>query len=251
MATPIIVGNWKMHGLTSEANEIVSELLNYSNNHEIQIKTVLCPPFTQIAALKEKIKGSPFLLGAQDCHPSPQGAHTGDISAPMLKDVGADYVLLGHSERRRDHYETDELICEKAIAAQNSNLVPIVCIGETKEERAAKDHKFVMGIQIKGSLPQDFNGFVAYEPIWAIGTGVSAQKHEIAEIIEFIREELMEQFGERGKKIPILYGGSVKPSNIREILEIEELGGVLVGSVSIMPKDFLQLLEIAHDFIST
>ncbi|MDI2090240.1 triose-phosphate isomerase [Commensalibacter oyaizuii] len=249
MAGPIIIGNWKMNGLTKDADHIISALLTYSNNHKNFAKTVVCPPFTQLQHVKELIKNTPYGLGAQDCHVASKGAHTGDIAADMIKDLGAEYVIVGHSERRKDHSETDQLILQKTQAAQSSGLLPVVCIGETKEERESGQYKEVIATQIKGSLPSEFKGLVAYEPVWAIGTGISAKNEDIAEVIEFIREKLIAQYGENGKKTPILYGGSVKPNNVKDIFAIAELGGVLVGGVSLIPEDFLQLVNIAQDFI--
>lgn len=248
MVKPVVIGNWKMNGLTKEADHIVSALLAYAEKHKDFAPTVICPPFTQLYHVQKHIKDTPYALGAQDCHVAEKGAHTGNISAAMLKDVGAGYVILGHSERRSDHKETDQLIKEKTIAAQKAGLLPVVCIGETKEERESGKYKDVIASQIKGSLPENFNGLVAYEPVWAIGTGVSAKNEDIAEVIHFIREKLVAQYGENGKKTPILYGGSVKPSNVKDIFAISELGGVLVGGVSLIPEDFLQLVTIAQDF---
>ncbi|CAI3939550.1 Triosephosphate isomerase (TpiA) (PDB:1HG3) [Commensalibacter communis] len=249
MAKPIIIGNWKMNGLSEEADHIVSALLTYAEQNQNFAPTVICPPFTQLYHIRKHVKNTPYALGAQDCHTAEKGAYTGDISAAMLKDVGAEYVILGHSERRAEHKESNELVNKKAVAAYKSGLLPIVCIGETKEERDSNQYKDVIANQIKGSLPEHFNGLVAYEPVWAIGTGVSAKNEDIAEVILFIREKLVAQYGENGKKTPILYGGSVKPNNVKDIFAIPELGGVLVGGVSLIPEDFLQLVTIAQDFI--
>lgn len=248
MVKPIIIGNWKMNGLTQEADHIVSSLLTYAEQHKDFAPTVICPPFTQLYHISKHLKNSPLKLGAQDCHTAEKGAHTGNISAEMLKDVGAEYVILGHSERRTDHKESNALILQKTLAAQKAALLPVVCIGETKEERESGKYKDVIADQIKGSLPEHFTGLVAYEPVWAIGTGVSAKNEDIAEVIHFIREKLVAQYGENGKKTPILYGGSVKPNNVKDIFAISELGGVLVGGVSLLPEDFLKLVTIAQDF---
>ena len=249
MSSPIIIGNWKMNGLTQEAKHIVSALLTYATNHQNFAKTVVCPPFTQLQLVKEMIESSPFGLGAQDCHFEDKGAHTGDISPAMLQDIGVKYVVLGHSERRKDHQESDQLVLKKTIAAQNKGLLPVVCIGETKQERETNQQEKIVETQLKGSLPQDFNGLVAYEPIWAIGTGLTANNDQISEMIQFIRKKLVAQYGENGKKISILYGGSVKPGNVRDIYATAELGGVLVGGVSIVPDDFIKLIDIAQEFI--
>lgn len=251
MSGPIIIGNWKMNGLTKEADHIVSSLLAYANAHKNFATTVICPPFTQLSRIHDKINASPFGLGAQDCHPDAKGAHTGDVSAPMLKDIGAEHVILGHSERRKDHHETDALIHAKTVAAQKAGLIPVVCIGETQEERQSNQQEAIVSKQLEASLPKEFNGLVAYEPVWAIGTGISATNEEIADMIHFIRKKLIAQYGENGKKIPILYGGSVKPGNVKDIYAIPELGGVLVGGVSIIPEDFTKLIDIAQEFIQS
>lgn len=248
MVKPIIIGNWKMNGLTQEADHIVSSLLAYAEKNKDLAPTVICPPFTQLYHIRKHLKNTPFELGAQDCHVAEKGAYTGNISAAMLNDVGVKYVILGHSERRAEYKETNELISKKATAAQDANLLPVVCIGETKEERESGQYKEVLAKQLKGSLPEHFIGLVAYEPIWAIGTGASATNEEIAEVILFIREKLVAQYGENGKKTLILYGGSVKPNNVKDIFATSELGGVLVGGVSLIPEDFLQLITIAQDF---
>lgn len=249
MNSPIIIGNWKMNGLTKEADHIVSTLLNYAKNHPKFAPTVICPPFTLLQHIKSLIQNSPYGLGAQDCHETEKGAHTGDVSAPMLKDLGTEYVILGHSERRKDHHETDKLIHQKTVIAQNNGLIPVVCIGETQEERQSNKQEHVVETQLKGSLPDHFTGLVAYEPVWAIGTGLTASNEQIAEMILFIRKKLIAQYGENGKKIPILYGGSVKPGNVKDIYATPELGGVLVGGVSIIPDDFTKLIDIAQEFI--
>ncbi len=249
MSNPIIIGNWKMNGLINETKHIVSTLLTYTKKHQNFAKTILCPPFTQLQLVKEMIKNSPLGLGAQDCHYANKGAHTGDISPAILQDIGVNYVILGHSERRKDHHESNQLVLKKTVAAQNNGLLPIVCIGETQQERNANNQESIVEVQLKGSLPEQFDGLVAYEPIWAIGTGLTANNEQITEMIQFIRKKLVAQYGENGKKISILYGGSVKPDNVKDIYAIPELSGVLVGGVSIIPKDFIKLIDIAQEFI--
>ncbi|MBV8591770.1 MAG: triose-phosphate isomerase, partial [Acetobacteraceae bacterium] len=205
----LIAGNWKMHGLTADVLKILGPLRNAG---EIGCDLLVCPPFTQIAAAAALLAGSRIAVGGQDCHPGKQGPHTGDISAEMLRDAGAAWVILGHSERRRDHGETDELVRQKVIAAQEAGLTPIVCVGETEEQRLSGRETEVVGWQISGSLPQDFAGVISYEPVWAIGTGRTPTENDVAVMHAFIREELVRQFMERGRGVRILYGGSVKPS---------------------------------------
>jgi triosephosphate isomerase len=188
-------------------------------------------------------------IGGQDCHPAAQGAHTGDISAPMLKDLGAEWVILGHSERRQGHGETDELVREKCLGAVQAGLTPIVCVGETDEQRAAGQETEVVGWQIAGSLPQgfgkDFAGVVAYEPVWAIGTGKTATEQDVTTMHAFIREELIRQFGDAGRGIRILYGGSVRPANAASLLAVPHVGGALIGGASLKPEDFLAIARAA------
>ncbi|MGH7154132.1 MAG: triose-phosphate isomerase, partial [Acetobacteraceae bacterium] len=188
-------------------------------------------------------------LGGQDCHQAKQGAHTGDISAPMLRDVGASWVVLGHSERRQNHDETDELIREKVLAAVECGLAPIVCFGETADQRANGQETEVVGWQLAGSLPQgfakSFAGVVAYEPIWAIGTGKNATEDDVATMHAFIREELERQFGEAGQGVRILYGGSVRPANAASLLSVPHVGGALIGGASLKAEDFLAIARAA------
>jgi len=191
------------------------------------------------------VAGSPVAVGGQDCHQAKQGAHTGDIAAPMLRDAGAGWVILGHSERRQNHGETDELIREKTLAAVEAGLIPIVCVGETEEQRAGGQQTEVVGWQIAGSLPKPFTGVVAYEPIWAIGTGKTATEDDVADMHGFIREELGRQFGDDGKNILILYGGSVRPANAASLLAVPDVGGALVGGASLKAEDFLAIARAA------
>ncbi|WP_338329363.1 triose-phosphate isomerase, partial [Commensalibacter sp. Nvir] len=223
-------------------------LLEYSNTHQNSAPIVICPPFTLLHHVNKLISNSSMKLGAQNCHAADKGAHTGEISAAMIRDTGAKYVILGHSERRKDCHESDETVRQKTSAARKAGLVPIVCIGETKEERDSNTYKQVISRQLNESLPENFEGMIAYEPVWAIGTGISAKNEEIAEVISLIRQKLSEKFGEIGKKITILYGGSVKPNNVSDIYTIDQLGGVLVGGVSLIPEDFIKLIDIAQNF---
>ncbi|MBV1836864.1 triose-phosphate isomerase [Acetobacter estunensis] len=244
MSKPIIVGNWKMNGLTADSADRVKQLLaGLTTSPAPGVEVVVCPPFTQLALLAPALKGTPIALGAQDCHKDDKGAHTGDISAAMLADVGATHVILGHSERRRDYNEVDETVREKVLAATQAGLTPIVCIGETEDQRQSGETEDTLGWQIKGSLPDGFTGVVAYEPVWAIGTGLAATAEDIRTTVAFIRAELERQFGDAGKSLRILYGGSVDANNAASILDIENVGGALVGGASLKPDAFLSIIH--------
>jgi triosephosphate isomerase len=243
----LIAGNWKMNGLTAQAAAIAGPLRDAAGDPAgLSCDLLVCPPFTQIIAVAHLLAGSPVAVGGQDCHIAAQGAHTGDISAPMLRDAGATWVILGHSERRQNHGETDELVREKVLAATQAGLTPIVCVGETADQRQSGQETEVVGWQLAGSLPKPFAGVVAYEPIWAIGTGKTATEQDVATMHAFIREELLRQFGEAGRGVRILYGGSVNPTNAAALLAIPEVGGALVGGASLKPDDFLAIAHAAQ-----
>lgn len=239
----LIAGNWKMNGLTREAAMLAKGIREGAGG--IGAELLVCPPATQMAAVAQVLAGSTVAVGGQDCHMAPSGAHTGDISAPMLRDAGATWVILGHSERRQDHGEIDEQVREKAQAAVSAGLTPIVCVGETEDQRTSGQETDVVGWQLEGSLPKDFAGVVAYEPVWAIGTGRTATIRDVGTMHAFIREELERQFGDAGRGIRILYGGSVKPDNAAEILAVAEVGGALVGGASLKAADFLAIARSA------
>ncbi|NWG52911.1 MAG: triose-phosphate isomerase [Hydrogenophilaceae bacterium] len=234
----LIAGNWKMYGLAAALGEL-DALSAALAQQPVDADVAVCPPATLLAAAAARLKGSPILLGGQDCHTAPEGAHTGDISAVMLADAGARLVIVGHSERRRDHGETDALVRAKAEAALAAGLTPIVCVGETIEERQAGQAEAVVGRQIAGSLPERGEAVVAYEPVWAIGTGLTASTAEIAAMHAFVRGVL----GARGARVRILYGGSVKPQNAQEILALEEVDGALVGGASLKAADFSAIIR--------
>jgi triosephosphate isomerase len=259
----LIAGNWKMNGLTTQAGAIAGTLrdavgtANGDPNRPasgqpsgLACDLLVCPPFTQIATVAHMLLGFPVAIGGQDCHTAPHGAHTCDISAPMLRDAGATWVILGHSERRQTHAETDDLVREKVLAAAASDLTPIVCVGETADQRTAGQQTAVVGRQLAGSLPQGFGttfaGVVAYEPIWAIGTGNTATAQDVATMHAFIRAALLRQIGEAGRGVRILYGGSVNPGNAAALLAVPEVGGALVGGASLKPEDFLAIAGAAH-----
>lgn len=239
----LVVGNWKMNTLSAEAASLAGAL----RDCVIPAADLLvCPPFTQIAPVAAALAGTAIAVGGQDCHAKPSGAFTGDIAAAMLADLGATWVILGHSERRQTHAETDDAVREKVLAATAAGLQTIVCVGETPEQRDGGRETEVVGWQLSGSLPPHYAGVVAYEPIWAIGGGKSCGEADIAMMHAFIREELVRQFGpEHGRAVRILYGGSVKPDNARAILAVPEVAGVLVGGASLDAAAFLAIAAAA------
>ncbi|MDJ0387262.1 triose-phosphate isomerase [Roseomonas sp. E05] len=237
----MIAGNWKMHGTLAEATALAQGVAAGAGG---AAELLVCPPFPHLAAVKMAMVGSAVGLGAQDCHAKAKGPHTGDVSAAMLKDVGASYVILGHSERRADHGESDAAVKAKAEAALAEGLTPIVCVGESEAQRLAGDAEPVVAGQLAGSLPEGFGaagGVVAYEPVWAIGTGRTPTDEDIAAMHARIRAELVRAFGAAGEGLRILYGGSVKPSNAKAILALPHVDGALVGGASLVAADFLAI----------
>jgi triosephosphate isomerase len=241
---PLIAGNWKMNGLRSSMTEFEGMLAGASKAAG-KADLLVCPPATLIAAFAEKSRGTKGLaIGGQDCHPKPSGAHTGDISAEMLADAGASAVIVGHSERRADHGESDALVRQKAQAAWRAGLTAIVCIGETQSRRDAGQTLDICGGQLTGSLPDGAraeNLVVAYEPVWAIGTGLTPTAKDVEQIHKFIRETLIQRFNGEGARMRILYGGSVKPSNARELMAVANVNGALIGGGSLKAADFLAI----------
>ena len=240
---PLVAGNWKMNGLSGSLAEIDAMRQAADAGESGAAELLVCPPATLIAQAAWRIKGGELGLGAQDCHPLASGAFTGDISAPMLKDAGASYVILGHSERRLLHHETDALVRVKVEAALGAGLVPIVCVGETQTAREAGEAMTVVRRQVLGSLPAGVPEtlVVAYEPVWAIGTGLTAKPVEVAEMHRVIRTLLGEMYGPQGLRMRILYGGSVKPANCGELLTLENVDGALVGGASLRATEFLAI----------
>ncbi len=233
-----------MHGLEPALAE-ARALADALRREPPAARVALCPPATLLTRMAEALQGSAVLVGGQDCHAEPTGAFTGDISAEMLADAGAALVIVAHSERRAYYGETDQTAAIKTTAALRAGLEPIICVGETLEERRAGQALEVVERQVKGSVPdglrQAFN--LAYEPVWAIGTGLTPTVAEIEEVHLAIRRVLAETLGEAGKAAPILYGGSVKPSNAAEILAAREVGGALVGGASLKAEDFLAIIR--------
>ncbi|MFN5670438.1 triose-phosphate isomerase [Bradyrhizobium sp.] len=240
---PLIAGNWKMNGLKSSFAEF-DAMLAGAGDVAGKADLLVCPPATLVGAFADKGRGSKVAVGAQDCHPKASGAHTGDLSAEMFKDLGATAIIVGHSERRADHGETDALIRQKAEAVWRAGLTAIVCIGETREQRDAGQTLDVCGTQLAGSLPDGstaVNLVVAYEPVWAIGTGLTPTAGDVEEVHRFIRGQLTDRFKGEGNKIRILYGGSVKPSNAAELMAVANVNGALVGGASLKASDFLAI----------
>jgi triosephosphate isomerase (TIM) len=240
----LIAGNWKMNGLLAGKAEVVA-LANALKGRAAP-EVLVCPPATLLRALIETVEQSPVRLGGQSCHAKESGAHTGDISAEMLKDAGASYVIVGHSERRTDHNESSAEVAAQANAAWRAGLAAIICIGETDAERASGRMQDVLAAQIDGSIPAAAtaqNTAVAYEPIWAIGTGKTASRADIEEAHAFIRARIEAKLGAAGRAIRLLYGGSVKPSNAKEILHAKGVDGVLVGGASLKASDFLAIID--------
>ncbi len=241
---PLIAGNWKMNGLKSSLAEFEAMVAGASKVIG-KADLLVCPPATLIAAFAGKSRGSASLaIGGQDCHPEASGAHTGDISAEMLADAGASAVIVGHSERRADHGESDGLVRQKAEAALRAGLSAIVCIGETQKQRDAGQTLEICRGQLNGSLPNGAradNLVVAYEPVWAIGTGLTPTAADVKQIHQFIRKFLIGRFNGEGAKMRILYGGSVKPSNARELMAVANVNGALIGGASLKAADFLAI----------
>jgi len=238
---PLVAGNWKMNGLSASVGEL-EKIVAGAGAIAGRADLMVCPPATLIARFAETARGSAIALGGQDCHASAAGAHTGDIAAEMLADAGATAVIVGHSERRTDHNETDAQVRAKAAAGWRAGLLSIVCIGETRAEREADRTLDVVGRQLDGSLPDGATGkrlVVAYEPVWAIGTGLTPTADDVALVHAFIRERLIGRFGPDGGAIRILYGGSVKPSNAAELMAVPHVDGALVGGASLKAEDFL------------
>lgn len=243
---PLVAGNWKMNGLTASASEITAlrEALE-GPLAQVGADVMVAPPATLIAPFSALV-GSALQLAGQDCHPKASGAHTGDISAPMLKDAGAVAVIVGHSERRADHGDSDPIVRAKAEAAHASGLVAIVCVGETRAEREAGQTLAVVSGQLEGSLPEgttSANTVVAYEPVWAIGTGLTPTVEDVAEVHAAIRRDLEARFGGHGAAIRILYGGSVKPDNAKALMSVANVNGALVGGASLKAKDFTAIIR--------
>jgi triosephosphate isomerase (TIM) len=239
---PLVAGNWKMNGLRSSRAELEQMIVGAQALKAVDL--MICPPATLISTFAAIAEGSPVAIGGQDCHAEPAGAFTGDISAEMLRDAGAVAVIVGHSERRMYHGETDAMVRAKALAARRAGLLAIVCVGETKDERAGGATLGVIGRQLAGSLPDGVsaeNLVIAYEPVWAIGSGLTPTLADVAEVHTFIRATIVARFGAAGEAMRILYGGSVKPANAAEIMGVDDVDGALVGGASLKAAEFLAI----------
>ncbi|MEM1371019.1 MAG: triose-phosphate isomerase [Pseudomonadota bacterium] len=245
----LVAGNWKMNGLQAalpEADAVAAFVAQADGG--LQCDAMICPPTTLIAPLAQAV-GTRLPLGGQDCHAAQTGAYTGDVSAEMLADAGASAVIVGHSERRAEHGEIDAVVLEKALAAHRAGLTAIICVGETLGQRDANLTLDVVRRQVHNSTPQSAtpeNVVIAYEPVWAIGTGVTPTLDDVANVHAAIRASLSDRFGATGQAVRILYGGSVKPSNASELLAISHVNGALVGGASLKAADFNAIIEAAH-----
>lgn len=241
----LVAGNWKMNGLKSARKEVAA-LGRKLARSKAGCDVLICPPATLMAGFKEDARAAGVALGGQDCHARVSGAHTGDISAVMLKDAGAKYVIVGHSERRADHGETSAAVRAKAEAAHEAGLIAIICVGETRAERDSGKTLRIISSQLAGSLPAGANAkntVVAYEPVWAIGTGLTPTTQDVAKVHKAIRARLEKRFGIDGAKMRILYGGSVKPANAAELMAVPHVNGALVGGASLKADDFYGIIS--------
>lgn len=248
MRQKIVAGNWKMNTLPSEGIELINGIINLMGEVPSDVQLIIAPPFTHLISAAEKINGTPIALSAQNCADQPKGAYTGEVSAAMIKAAGCPYVILGHSERREYYGENSEILNRKMALAFENGLKPIYCVGEKLEEREAERHFEVVEAQIKEVLfnlneEQMRNTVVAYEPVWAIGTGKTATSAQAQEIHAFIRKTLAEKFGELAQEITILYGGSCKPSNAPELFAQEDIDGGLIGGAALKAEDFIGIAK--------
>ena len=244
---PLVAGNWKMNGLRESLNEAASICKAVAAGGAGKAEIVVCPPATLLMAVTAICEGTKVGVGGQDCHAEASGAFTGDISAEMLKDAGATYVILGHSERRAGHHETNEQVRAKAKAALRAGLMAIICVGETRAERDAGAALAIVGKQLASSIPDNSPPdriVVAYEPVWAIGTGLTPAPQDIAEMHGFIRERMNQHLPGQGANLRILYGGSVNPANAAELLSVEDVDGALVGGASLSCAEFMAIAGV-------
>ena len=240
----LVAGNWKMNGSKKQMAE-VKKLATAIAKGQPKADAMICPPTTLISRMAD-MKAKAIALGGQDCHASISGAHTGDVSAEMLKDAGAKAVIVGHSERRADHGETDKQVCAKVEAAHRAGLTAIMCVGESLKQRKSGDTLKVVQAQLRGSLPKKCTAkdtVIAYEPVWAIGSGLTPTPQQVEDVHTALRKALVRRFGDEGAKMRILYGGSVKPSNASELMAVPNVNGALVGGASLTAKDFAGILK--------
>ena len=246
MIRPMVAGNWKMNGSRASLDELALMLTGFTPALRQKLDLMICPPATLVLAASQRAVGSGIAIGGQDCHANDAGAHTGDLSAGMLFDAGATAVIVGHSERRADHNESDATVRAKAEAARRNALIAIICVGETRADREAGKTLAVVRRQLKGSIPDHMTSrdlVVAYEPVWAIGTGLTPTAADVAEVHAMIRQDLRRIVGkEEAEKVRILYGGSVKPSNAKELMSVPNVNGALVGGASLKALDLLGIV---------
>ncbi|MCJ8521267.1 triosephosphate isomerase [Pseudorhizobium tarimense] len=249
---PLVAGNWKMNGTRSSLDQIKAISEGVKGELAEKVDALLCPPATLLYVATAICTDSPLALGAQDCHQNVSGAHTGDISAEMIADCFGTYVIVGHSERRADHGESDALVRAKTETANAADLTAIICVGETEEERERGETLQVLKRQLEGSIPDGARAertVVAYEPVWAIGTGLTPSVADVAEAHAFMRRELAARFGAEGQAMRILYGGSVKPSNARDLMAVENVDGALIGGASLKAVDFLAIYDVYRELM--
>ena len=246
MIRPMVAGNWKMNGSRASLDELALMSTGFTPALRQKLDIMICPPATLVLAASQRAVGSGIAIGGQDCHANDAGAHTGDLSAGMLFDAGATAVIVGHSERRADHNESDATVRAKAEAARRNALIAIICVGETRADREAGKTLAVVRRQLKGSIPDHMTSrdlVVAYEPVWAIGTGLTPTAGDVAEVHAMIRQDLRRIVGkEEAEKVRILYGGSVKPSNAKELMSVPNVNGALVGGASLKALDLLGIV---------
>lgn len=243
---PLVAGNWKMNGTGSDLPEIMAIANGFNSALDAECDGLLCVPATLLSRASGILASSSVSAGGEDCHPDASGAHTGDISAEMIRDAGGRFVIVGHSERRTDHGESDALVAAKAVAAWRAGLIAIICIGETEDERRSGKTLDVLTRQVEGSVPDGAspaNTVIAYEPVWAIGTGLTPTATDVEDAHAHIRERLEDLLGDGARKMRILYGGSVKPGNARELLAVANVDGALVGGASLKAADFLGIAD--------
>jgi triosephosphate isomerase len=244
---PLVAGNWKMNGLKGPGLVELRKLHKKAKAvNRLGCEVLICPPAPLFGAIPGELRRGKLAFGGQDCHANVSGAHTGDVSAQMLADVGCKYVIVGHSERRADHGESSKVVCAKAEAVHAAGLIAIICIGETARERKAGDTLKVVGAQLKGSVPAGAtpaNSVIAYEPVWAIGTGLTPTTADVAAVHKSVRARLNRRFDAAGPGFRILYGGSVKASNAVELMAVANVDGALVGGASLTAADFWPIVE--------
>ncbi len=254
MKKMLIAGNWKMNTNTFESEKLAEYIAGGVSGMELKSLVLVCPPFTSLQTLSNTLRDTPVKLGAQNCHFEPEGAYTGEISVQMLAHLHCEYVIIGHSERRQYFHENDGIVNKKALAVLNASLTPIICIGETIDQRQNEKTFEVLDTQLRTGLAgidpaHSDNIVIAYEPVWAIGTGLAATPEQVQEAHAFIKEKLSMILGEKGKNIIVLYGGSMKPGNAEELLSLDDVNGGLIGGASLKGDSFLEIIKTAEKIL--